>query len=507
MNYGCRLGGMAFLAAALVLVACGGPGNNTDAGTGGGGGGGGGAGGGAGGTGGGAGGGSGGGSGGGGGGATIARTDFCEQYATAYCAKLVACQQLEASTQSTCVSTSTADCADFLSAVNPAAGYSPSEAAGCVASIPAATCAGITDGCDFTTILPPNKPVGGQCENSGADFCLNGHCDAVTGQSCGRCMGWVGIGSICTSNAATGATACDPATSFCPVIGGLPDGGMTDGGARQCQPLLADGQPCPSPFDRSCQSGYCNFDSYLDGGSDRCGFHGIGQPCATPGDCGPGNTCVGWVYDAANDVLTTPGTCIARPSNVAQAGTCYGHNDCAAGLYCQWNDTSEQFDGKCQPRGGQDAGCDDLTYTDNNYSADCLDGYSCEYISSLSNSFCQRFGGIGDGCSTTRPCKGGLTCPIPPSNYDGGQPYPNPPTYNQCQLPQAVGSSCYGTVACAAGSFCESRSDAGTYRTCTARLALGAACTSFTQCASEDCANPDGGSTNRTCQPTPASCY
>lgn len=479
----CRWGAV-LLTAALVL-ACGGNNNKTDGGTGGGTGGGS--------TGGGAGGGTGGGTGG------VALADYCNTYATNICNTASTCNVIDPATQASCVQQIKTSCAAGTVSKAQAGGrtYDPVKAGACLSVYGSGQCGIFEDSQPeaCSQIYGPNRQPGQSCSTSSE--CVNGFCQ-FGGGNCGTCVAYVGVGSMCLGS---GALRCDPTTSYCPSSN-LTDGGLDDGGVRTCLARNPDGTPCE--FNSTCQTGYCNYDGYLPdgGGTDTCGRKAAGTLCALPYDCAEGTDCVGWSFDNTSNTLT-PGTCQPAPADysVQANGTCYAHKECAAGLYCQWNDTQMQYDGVCTARVAANGVCDAQTYGDR----DCAFGLSCG-----ANDTCVGGGNLGTACADGQDCKALLTCPVPPTGeptdggFDGGAGAPN---YFHCSGAVSIGGNCVGQdVSCVYGAFCDQRLAASTYNTCTAQFAPGTACNSYNQCQNYgDCNNPDGGVQDTTCQPT--ACY
>ncbi len=326
-------------------------------------------------------------------------------------------------------------------------------------------------------------------------LCLTFDGGSAWGGKAGQfCSAYRSSGQPCTS-----VTECGP-TGLCPA---------QDGGPQTCVARAADGQPCTKASD--CVSNKCSTTpKTLGGPSALCGYVSNNQPCVVTGtffyssDCAPGSLCSG-ARVVTSDGGMTAGVCkpysvdggactleqtsiysngsCANASEYCVGGTCSGAtyagglnapcrttSQCQDGFTCKNNDPITG-DGTCVARGVLDAAC--------TASADCANGFYC----TTTGRTCQPLSGNNQPCvGTSLACKSYTSCKGTGSSA-------------VCVAYAGYGEACdpAGGASCAA-SFC----DAGQ---CVGYLANGEPCTSSTYCLSNKCSNPDGGFTNRTCQP------
>lgn len=442
----------------------------------------------------GAGGGVGGGTGGGGGEpANLPLAEYCDQHARARCEKIGACGYVQPSQLNACVTQLRSQCI-AKEAPRAAAGevfFDGTMGAKCVQAISAAICVDVwsfnVGACSELSLTEPHREPGQGCRAS--LNCFSAQCVVPSGSACGVCRHLRGLGELCTGVLNSGVFQCHPGSGFCPS--GLPDGGTFDGGRRVCTAFSTPGVPCDEvdskcdPFsfcatldggarrcaykrtDGSacgasfeCQSGNCFSQKQIDGGVNSCKRVGPGEACWLPSDCGGGLTC-----------HPESKTCVPVIAirSVTDGGACISQMHCAHGFYC------ESSSDRCMPRRAFGA-CSYPQYGN----LECADGYQCDVDGS-----CRALEPVGGPCAFGFQCSFPLWCPQPRTDggaSDGGV------TYGRCMPPVALGGDCTAAnPLCLAGTFCDTRPDAGAPWTCVGLLPDGAACSASAQCASAVC--------------------
>ncbi|HEY0881867.1 MAG TPA: Dickkopf N-terminal cysteine-rich domain-containing protein [Archangium sp.] len=456
---------------------------------------------------------------------TTGLATFCDDWATALCARDTTCEFLAPAQTATCLARAKSACAAFPRRVDAGVfTFDASAAARCLdlvgnrscvqgrafagaslvfdlasdcpalfdgtgtANVPCElaadcasgfTCTATLSSCGACRALPA---VGERCEPTSAP-CHRAFC-ADEGDGGRTCVAWAPVGALCTLSA-----QCDPDTTRgCASM-------LDDAGVRTCEPKFPDGTACLG--DTFCTSGFCNNAHLADAGPRRCGFIALGQACGLAGDCGPAAFCDGLT-------ARTPGTCTAR---------------LALGSACRIQRSADRFDG-C-PEG---SACFDGTCTRTNQDQltgkqcrdgvlDCVRGTFCpslpgdggyavcvtQYAAGTActssaqcrpglrctNNTCEPLAAPGERCFATQQCKDLLTCPL----VDAGL------GFFACTPLVAPGGSCT-----ASGSTCASGPDLGEDGLCSrdggrcvAPLSLDEPCTGGTECASGRCLTEDGG--------------
>lgn len=414
----------------------------------------------------------------------LAVTQFCTDFADAWCAQDERCGWLQSAQRTECRTRVSADCESRKTLNLSVREYSGAAAADCVAAVRgwncrehrnvdtngvlyswAAECAGV--------FAQGKVARGGKCASS-AD-CLAGFC-YLAGAECATCMDYVALGGACVTSA-TGLQRCDPRVAFCSSAGtctalvpvgqgpctgsaqcagaatcapGLSDGGTTDGGVRRCLDKLPNGAACTG--NSECASTWCSRNVCTPPTL-------IGAACADSSDlCADAGVCL-------------DGQCRVRREDGALHAQCRSSLDCVSSTYCARDGGTI---GTCETRVADGQACN------SNQNA-CQQGHACVPGSNV----CALIAAEGQPCvphagNTATldwvQCGTLLMC-----NPDGGV----------CSRWAGNGADCTAAqVICGeAGSTC------GTNNQCGPLTALGGACTSSRFCASGRCRQADGGFT------------
>ncbi len=387
------------------------------------------------------------------------------------------------------------------------------------------------ESCSYTSPVIPCDSDAGFCPDKLTD---GGFEYGVPNQVC---LNYRAVGQSCLFNA-----DCNALTGFCPSLqtdGGTfygPQrncyafrnefesctssthckGGMTckstDGGTQlSCITVVKkpDGAPCSSSVD--CTSGVCS-GSTSPAVPMTCGYKPSGEPCGKHSDCGNdgGMLCKGYrpatrdagavagacgAYSADGQPCTNEsvyhdscankapnstclgGTCKLVPAfSIPAGGECDDFSQCVATHRCDFADPVT-YQGTCVARLPVGSPCMGTP--------DCQDGLECQQDATSGDMMCTPFAAIGDSCDYNN-CQSTLACVD-----DGSGAY-------VCAGVSAPGGTCSATVG--TGPYCvASTCDGGT---CVGLSAPGTPCSSSAQCLYGNCKNPDGGSGNKSCQPS-----
>jgi hypothetical protein len=336
-------------------------------------------------------------------------------------------------------------------------------------------CTGVGGTCQPKIVQGVACATDHQC---GTNHCVDGVCCGVA--ACGSCQ-------ACNVGASAGACA--------PVGAGTIDP----------KGVCADNLPA------SCgNNGRCD-------GVGGCQKYGDGTSCSSPSCPAGGVTLTLGGTCAGGTCTATPQSCNGYRCNGTNAcqSTCNADGDCASGYYCTG------ATGSCLPKIAQGLACasDHQCGT-----AHCVDGVCCGTASCGSCQACNVGAGAGScapvgagttdpkgvctnagGCGTNGKCDGNGAC----QKYADGTGCSSPScpagsttltlggtcgggacgTTTQscgafkCDGSQACRTTCNSDGDCADGNFCALMP----IGTCTAKLALGAACTAGSQCGSGNC--------------------
>jgi hypothetical protein len=331
----------------------------------------------------------------------------------------------------------------------------------------------LNDACDPKGKGTPCEPPLACFGPKGSEACT---APALMGQACTRIAN---VGSNCAEG------TCVVAVTF--------DGGVNQG-TGTCKPLAATGAACGDGTLNKARCGSC--DVCAGDGGTCVPFGKEGYDCATSSDCLDTR-----FYYCDDTTLKcafkhrTGQPCIRTldsNDNEDPQGTCLFVDD-----YCSvTGDQSTGSPGLCKnlPKVGED--CTDGTRS--SLSATCATGY-CNATTGTGK--CVANPTTGQACADSSPGFGpcGSANDFCDTRADAGASDPGT-GIGVCHAALALGAGCDGTTTCASPGICPSQlPDGGTKTVCVAPLATGSPCSSNSECASNNCINPDGGTSDETC--------
>ena len=368
-----------------------------------------------------------------------------------------------------------ADCAEGVCTNNKCAAPSCSDAvengAETDTDCGGATCAkcGPNKGCDTNADCTGNQctGVGGACVPNCNDGVKN---NAETGVDCGGgTCGGCGAGGPCAQdNDCVGTAYCDGGT----CVAKKPNGTTCAAGNQCASGACADGLCCNTACNGTCQA--CNLagsagtcapiaagqdpidecaGAMVCDGAGAC-EKGIGQTCASSGECALGNcvdgVCCNSACNAACQACSAAGSCTNIPAGQDPASECPGSISCNGNGACSSllpNGTACTINGECQ-------------------SGACTDGVCCNSACNGTCQACNLAGSVGactsiaSGQDPANECANGACSGAGSCKLDNGQP---------CGAGSAcLSNACADGVCCntACGALCQACNVAGSVGTC-----------------------------------------
>jgi hypothetical protein len=317
----------------------------------------------------------------------------------------------------------------------------------------------LTGECETEEMLRPASGLGAPCVLP--DDCTTGTCPYAEA-GCHVCRAFVQIGAPC----GIGFDQCEPKTAFCD---------RTSGTGR-CRSLKKIGERCAS--EEECDDGRCQSDGI-------CGARPNASPCQQTRDCAKTSFCrraeggsvceprrakgAPCTDDRSENVCLDAearciqGRCRVRPFVVGEGGTCTDFTDCASGLHCRTDTTSNAR--TCTPQRRAGDRCRPIDFGACPANTRCILGT------------CKVLGEEGASCVSPFECKEELDC-VPASVLAG---YGSP---GACQRKSELGEACSPYRTCSKG-WCDSDRDRGR---CVPFRARSEACHADLECASHVCA-------------------
>jgi len=303
----------------------------------------------------------------------------------------------------------------------------------------------------------PLTPLGGACDT---DFdCINGFCERsnysrsrpeYAAGGCGICAPRGAQGALCSSHGWTGADReCAPGLQC-----GCPDG--TDQCDTTCQAYAAAGmgERCVAPHIECAESLACVY--------QHDGLDGTCQPTLAPGaPCTSDDVC----RDALCLDLDASGVGHCGPRQTGEA--CAGVDECATGSVC---------DMVCAPPRERGEACQSSEQCEGGN--ECVDG-TCRLILGL-GAACDPSPTSTDRCATGATCLGGVCAPLRLGDACNAECASGTCQNGRC-VSLAPGAACTADGAWS-GDPCGSGLECGRSKTCEARPALGAPCSSEGYC-------------------------